>query len=448
MEAPWLTSAKTYFVATKIQRLLEFTVVARLMIVPLDVTSELNRTFCFLCTAALPNGYLRLTRPRQPVLQSQCPQPCSNPTHCFPSGCHVTCCSFHPTPATTVYHHHLKPLQPPPQPPPSSSCPGDCDSSCLPQCTVQCCWNKQPGSQQDALQPNVNQQAQHLEVSQPEVKQPEVSQPEVNYSNQGYSCPATCPFACYPQCTPECCSTPGSFVTPYCSDDCANLCSINCPQECCALKKSNVHNIKHVPRLTGHKLLLPSIVRPKSPKVTYSYGPKYGALRNPLPVKGFKHGSNVQFNLKNLQAYLKKISLAYSKVHPKYVKGLQNLALRAKGGSLKNTLSFQQKAMYLRPGKPLYKKLPDQRLQATKTFINPTFHKARYSSQKYPGMQAINDLKSKGAPLDIRFAYRYGNRLLVPIDMPNMDIKILRGKKFISVPAFKRTMKEGQSNKH
>jgi hypothetical protein len=180
----------------------------------------------------------------------------------------------------------------------------------------------------------------------------------------------------------------------------------------------------------------------KNPKLAYMFGSKPGSLRNPTYGKGFGHGSKDLYDERKLQAYINKLA-SNKKPTSQYANIMQRLTLRAKGRSLKNPVSFKQMATYSRQAKMkrLQRKLPYKKI------LNSKINKAHYyTPQTTPGLQAVKNLQSHGAPLDVKFAYRYGNRLLVPIDMPNMDIKELQGRKFISVPAFKRSVKKEQEN--
>ena len=151
-----------------------------------------------LSPVAVPDGYLKLTRPQQPPLGNECPQPCSRPTHCYANGCTVPCCSFN-APAPGSVHS-----------PSTPTCPSSCDVSCHPQCPIECCAASGPS------------------FAPPPPSYVDTLPPPASTS----SCPAACPFSCYPDCTPQCCSTP---TTPIqCPSYCPASCRSHCTAQCCS----------------------------------------------------------------------------------------------------------------------------------------------------------------------------------------------------------------------
>lgn len=351
--------------------------------------------------------------------QGACPQPCSNPTKCFADGCQISCCSFAPgSPPLEAYQ------PPPPMPPPApvpapvpAQCPATCPASCLPQCDEDCCEDK------DMDEPKPYAPAP--------VPQPSPDTPAVPI--QGYTCPQSCAPACYPECSPQCCNTapapaPIPAAQDECSDHCSQVCGMECPQDCCD-KKSGIksHFGKH---------FLPPLNHAMANKA-YMYRAKYGLSGHPTKVVHHPHVNRLPKPYVNEKRY------------PSYWQPYLKLAksyFGTKRGSSRNTVATRTVKP---PAAP--RNVPHYKPPAHNTYNQRHPYYGRYQKSNYygngPGMRLVKDMKSKGAPVNVRYAYRYGNRLLVPIDLPKgMEFKEMKGRKFISVPAFKKNAIPKTSN--
>lgn len=322
------------------------------------------------------------------------------------------CCSFDPIISPTegfpVHEtHHIAP---------TSSCPATCPVSCYPQCTEACCADK-PKTEAQTAKPFVTDIPVPQTTPSPAIVFP------------GYTCPQSCTPACLPDCNQQCCNSP---TVTSCSNQCAQYCGTECPQECCE-KKSGVH--------ASHfgKAFLPPLHHGMAGKSAYMYRPKYGSQRN--PVKPHVHKPAVRpMSYRN----------RFASYWQPFLKLAQNYGYGAKRASSRNKVvpntrtSYKPNIKAPPPQKNVYYRPPAQnRLSPNPRVQKPPYQGKIQNSGYYgngQGMKFIKDLKSKGAPVNVRYAYRYGNRLLVPIDLPKgMDLKEMKGRKFISVPAFKKT---------
>lgn len=171
----------------------------------------------FLFSVALPAGYLRPNRPIQERPNvGVCAQPCSKPNICFPTGCSVTCCAFHPH----KYHPPARVL-----PSVLPSCPGTCDDDCFPDCDADCCSGMMDAD--DAAPAFVSPVS-----AAPAAVAPVPASPSI-------TCPGSCHFSCYPQCSPQCCAT--QYVQNPCHPSCPAYCAPSCDNACCAARKSVVN---------------------------------------------------------------------------------------------------------------------------------------------------------------------------------------------------------------
>lgn len=365
----------------------------------------------------LPDGYLKLTIPNQNT--GSCPAPCANPTKCYPDGCSITCCQFdaviNPTEAAPPQETHSvgAPL-PAPAPGPAPVCPATCPPSCAPACSAECC-NDKP-MDEPAPTPAIT-----AKPAMPTTGPSALMFP-------GYTCPApSCPASCFPDCNDDCCGSPE--MNPSCSDQCNKYCSTECPQECCD-RKSRVH-----PRHPGKPFVLTPLNHGMYPKPSFMYRPKNSALRTPIKqLKPALHTSQ------RINPY------SYSTLWQPYMKLAQEYGYGAKRGTARSKVSPKAKPQPRAPPKP--RVTPNIKIASQNRFMqSPRQQRSPYygriqKSNYYGnghGMKLIQELKSKGTPVNVKYAYRYGNRLLVPVDLPkDMEFKEMKGKKFISVPAFRR----------
>ncbi|XP_078359740.1 uncharacterized protein LOC144644187 [Oculina patagonica] len=173
----------------------------------------------YLTAVALPAGYLRPNRPIQERPNvGVCAQPCSKPNICFPTGCSVTCCAFHPH----KYHPPARVL-----PSVLPSCPGTCDDDCFPDCDADCCSGMMDAD--DAAPAFVSPVS-----AAPAAVAPVSASPSI-------TCPGSCHFSCYPQCSPQCCAT--QYVQNPCHPSCPAYCAPSCDNACCAARKSVVNSL-------------------------------------------------------------------------------------------------------------------------------------------------------------------------------------------------------------
>lgn len=181
----------------------------------------------FLFSVALPAGYLRPNRPIQERPNvGVCAQPCSKPNICFPTGCSVSCCAFHPH----KYHPPARVL-----PSVLPSCPGTCDDDCFPDCDDDCCSGMMDDA--DAATPaSISPVSAAPAAMSPAPVAPAVAPVPARPS---ITCPGSCHFSCYPQCSPQCCAT--QYVQNPCHPSCPAYCAPSCDNACCAARKSVVN---------------------------------------------------------------------------------------------------------------------------------------------------------------------------------------------------------------
>ncbi|XP_032226785.2 uncharacterized protein LOC5502610 isoform X2 [Nematostella vectensis] len=309
----------------------------------------------YVSAAALADNYLKLTLPPQPHTAPVCPQPCSAPTLCYHTGCHVDCCAFHPTHP----HHPTTTLAPPPP-----ACPATCDQQCYPQCAPACC---------DTATPTITLPPAFLYPSVPVV--PPAQPPPM--PDMGYSCPSDCHFSCYPQCTPECCST--TPPTAQCPSSCAWTCAPDCTSECCARHKVSAALSRPLTSKLAHPKLLPGRF------------PRLQSLARQS----------------HLRPYIGHHNLGYA------------LGKNAGHSAFVNHNTFLPRYGFSRTLKK-----------------NPPKHVTIRHKVKGLTGSAISRMRDLKEPLGVELAYRYGNKLLVPVPV-NYE-EMLRPK-FVTVPLFKRT---------
>lgn len=182
----------------------------------------------FLFSVALPAGYLRPNRPIQERPNvGVCAQPCSKPNICFPTGCSVSCCAFHPH----KYHPPARVL-----PSVLPSCPGTCDDDCFPDCDDDCCSGMMDDDADAATPASISPVSAAPAAMSPAPVAPAVAPVPARPS---ITCPGSCHFSCYPQCSPQCCAT--QYVQNPCHPSCPAYCAPSCDNACCAARKSVVN---------------------------------------------------------------------------------------------------------------------------------------------------------------------------------------------------------------
>lgn len=364
----------------------------------------------------LPDGYLKLTIPAQQ--SAACPQPCANPTKCYPSGCSQSCCSYDPLtqPAQTA------PAPPPPTAPPA--CPSSCPPACAPSCSQACCDKPMGEAQQPAMRPAMPTAGPPAIMFAGYTTPAQSEQPAVA---QQATCPApSCPASCFPDCSQDCCSMPEES---QCSNQCTQFCSNECPQECCD-RKSRVNQKQKALLPPIHGRALPRMNHALYNRQSYMYRPKTNPQRNPI-----KQAKATSLNRGRINPY------GYASVWQPYLKLAQDYGYGGtKQGTARNKV--EKKKPQSKGQATAYRRTASHRFGQSQRLQRSPYYGQLQKTNYYGnarGMKLIKELKAKGTPVNVKYAYRYGNRLLVPVDLPkDMEFKEVKGKKFISVPAFRR----------